>query len=99
LAVLNGIVSGLVNYWPITNGKIVDTVGGMNPTSVTPTFIADRFGNANGAIRISNSASCWRLPNQIYLSNDFTVTLWIIVYDCTTNNILGKVLFNLSNSN
>jgi hypothetical protein len=57
-AVVPGVTTSLVNYWPVKNGVMVDLVGLVNTSSAgSPQFTPDRFGNVNDAILVNSSTS------------------------------------------
>ncbi len=78
--------NGLINYWPVVNGSMIDTAGGVSTSSSSPTFIADWFGNANGAILVNNATNHWTLPSGVYLVGEFSVTGWVINFSCNMSN-------------
>jgi hypothetical protein len=70
------------NYWPIGNGAVTDLVGGKSANSTSPVFVTDRFGIANGAIRVNNSFTAWKLPSAPYVQGATTITLWVLKNKC-----------------
>jgi hypothetical protein len=49
--------------------------------------MADRFGNANGAMVRTSLSSYWQAPDGVYFSGDFTVTSWIILRQSTWTDL------------
>ncbi len=83
-------VSGLVNYWPVLDGQVIDLIAGKNPKSDSPTFTDDRNDEEDGAIVLDAGETIWKLPPGVYLSGDYTVTLWVKNLDCSDYNDPGK---------
>jgi hypothetical protein len=86
------------NYWPVTNGAVSDTVGGMNATCSLPRFTTDRFGVANEAITVMSSADSWRLPFGRYYQGDTTMTMWVNKLQCSSYGPYGinMIYFSIS---
>jgi hypothetical protein len=77
--VLTKYDSSLISYWPInsfSSNLTTDYIGGKTATSSSPTYQADRFGVASGAIRISSCSNYYSIPPGVYFSGDFTVMFW-----------------------
>lgn len=70
----------MTNYWPI-NGSLVDVVSSADLDSYSPTLTQDRFGNANGAIKVTNDVNFFWAPHGNYFNTSgFSVTVWFKVY-------------------
>lgn len=75
--------SSLTNYWPI-NGSTVDVVSGADLDSFNPTFTTDRFGNAGGAITVTNKTNFFWAPHGYYFNTTgYSVTCWFKVYSAS----------------
>jgi hypothetical protein len=88
--------SCLGHYWPIANRTVIDTITGQLATSKgSPKFVADRNGQANGAIWVNGSlATAWQLPAGIYIQGDTTVTMWVKKIACQYG-CYGMILMGL----
>ena len=66
-----------VNYWPITNSQMLDTMGGANMLQGSGTlFVADRFGEANSALNLNGGFTT--VPTGIYFNTpQFSISVWI----------------------
>jgi hypothetical protein len=76
---LPSLSSGLSLYYPL-NGNANDASGNnLNGTLFGGTsVVADRFGNANGAIRLNGTNAYIDVPDGNYFSGgDFTVSCWV----------------------
>ncbi len=89
------MTAGLINYWPVKNGTMIDVVGGLSATAIVPNFAADRYGNVNGSARLAHSDHTWNLLDGVYFQPgfDFTVTAWVLNVGC---NIANAVCMNIS---
>jgi hypothetical protein len=88
LTVSNYTISGLSWYWPIVSGSLNDYASGQNLTAIGgPGFMADRFGNANGALLRTSASSYWQAPDGVYFSGDFSVTGWVILRQSTWTDL------------
>jgi hypothetical protein len=65
------------NHWPTISKSTKDIVSGRDFQSEAPTFVPDRFGNPDSAIRVNNITNCLQAPSDIYFSSDFSTTMWI----------------------
>ena len=66
---------GLVNYWPF-NSHIQDVVGGVKLyNGKNAKLVPDRFGRSLSAL--SFNGGYYQLPPGSYLSNNFTVSVWV----------------------
>jgi hypothetical protein len=64
----------LINYWPMSN--LNDLIGETNLyNGYNYSFVSDRFCTPNSAIYLRNGFL--QIPDGVYLSSDFTVTIWI----------------------
>jgi hypothetical protein len=73
------------------NGVVADVVGGVSTTSAgSPSFTADRFGNVNGAANVNSLSNGYNLPAGVYLSNDFTISVWVKSHNCASYNSICK---------
>jgi hypothetical protein len=72
------------NYWPIGNGAVTDLIGSKNATTSSPVFVTDRFGSANGSIRVNSAATAWQLPSAPYIQGPTTITMWLSKNTCVT---------------
>ncbi len=64
----------LINYWPMSN--LNDLIGEANLyNGYNYLFVSDRFCTPNSAIYLRNGYL--QIPDGVYLSGDFTVTVWI----------------------
>jgi hypothetical protein len=81
----------------------MDTITGMQSVSGSPTFVADRFGVANGAVLVNSVATAWQLPAAVYVQGDVTITMWVNKQGCpspagTYGNKLKKKLAILASA-
>lgn len=107
-ALLPSLSSGLVLYYPL-NGNATDGSGNnLNGTLVGGvTTVADRFGNANGAIRLNGTNAYIDAPDAAYFTGgDFTVSCWIKtasyaswgrLFDFANGPANNNILLGLSN--
>jgi hypothetical protein len=66
------------HYWPVANKAVDDVIGHQSADSNgSPRFSNDRFGVANGALRIYSRETAWRLPQGRYYKGDTTLTMWV----------------------
>jgi hypothetical protein len=65
----------LTNYWPISGGTVKDVITMKYALSSSPLFVTDRFGAANGAIRVNSMATSWQVSPGIYYQSDTTTTM------------------------
>jgi hypothetical protein len=89
------------HYWPVANKAVEDVIGHQNAMSnESPQFTRDRFGLANGALRLFSKETAWRLPHGRYFKGDTTITLWIKKIECNGFGPFGNCffLFNALNS-
>jgi hypothetical protein len=78
LTVSNYALSSLIWYWPIISSSLNDYVSAQNLVAYgSPSFMADRFGNSNGALKRTTTSSYWMAPAGVYFSGDFTITGWV----------------------
>lgn len=80
-SLLSSLSSGLVLYYPM-NGNANDASGnGLNGTMFGGiTTVADRFGNAGGAMQFNGSNAYIDAPDANYFTgSDFTVSCWVKV--------------------
>jgi hypothetical protein len=79
LTVWSAFLPGLVNYWPITKGLLIDVIAGKDLAMVGGTFtVRDRFGTANGAMAsFEPLEEYWEAPAGVYFSGDFSITAWV----------------------
>jgi len=96
----------LINSW-LFNGDYSDSVGGANITGgVNYGLTKDRFGYPNSALSLTNGYA--QLPQGVYFSGPYTVTVWIypMTYQSNslprifefTNRAGDAVLFGLYNT-
>ncbi len=70
-------IDGLLAYYPF-NGNANDESGnGNNGTVYGATLSPDRFGNLNRSYIFDNNNNDYISAPQIFLSHDFTISLWI----------------------
>ncbi len=74
-------MGGLVNYWPVVSAEARDHVTGLSLTSNSAKYAPDRFGNANGSMRLDGT-NYFQAPSGVYFSGDFSISAWIINYSC-----------------
>jgi hypothetical protein len=80
------------HYWPIVNKTVVDIVGNHNATSNgSPQFDQDRFGVADGALRIDSKETAWQLPPGRYVKGDTTITMWVKKIECIKDANFGTL--------
>jgi hypothetical protein len=82
------------NYWPVTNDRVIDIVGGMNATCSSPTLASDRFGVANEAITVTGQSTAWNLPVGHYFQGDTTMTMWVNKVACSNNGPFGNCIYH-----
>jgi len=78
-SILSTLSSGLVLHYPL-NGNANDVSGNNLNGAVLggTTNIADRFGNANGAIQLNGTTGYIDAPDAVYFTGgDFTVSCWV----------------------
>ena len=72
--------ANLTAHWEL-NGSAVDASRyGNNGTAFNTSPVADRFGNANGALHFDGSTSYMRVPDSVRLrlaNMDFTLNAWV----------------------
>jgi hypothetical protein len=75
--------SCLDHYWPVEKKAVDDVVGYFNAKSNgSPEFAPDRFGVADGALKVKNKASAWSLPPGNFSKGDLTITMWVKKISC-----------------
>ena len=82
----------LTHHWPISNGKMEDSIGMAHMTQGSPsvTFSPDRFGTPNSAINLSKK-SYTQVPSGIYFdSPTFTISAWI--YPLNPSGVWSRVI-------
>jgi hypothetical protein len=67
---------------------MADVTGGVSTTSSSPTYTADRFGNANEAVLVNSSSNYWNIASGVYFAGNYTITAWVKNIACS-NNYLG----------
>ncbi len=79
---------GLIADFPIFHGKPFDISGNSNHglAEGTPTFVSDRFGNPNGAIRFNGISDAFSAKNSSSINslnktNAFAISAWIYIED------------------
>lgn len=79
---------GLIADFPIFHGKTFDISGNSNHGIIegTPTFVSDRFGNPNGAIRFNGISDAFSIKNSSSINslnktNAFAISAWIYIED------------------
>jgi hypothetical protein len=86
-SITNPVVDSCMgNYWPIESGTVTDKITGQSATSLSPQFVADRFGLANGAILVKSVDNAWTLPVGRYYQGDTTITMWVKKLACKLSN-------------
>lgn len=68
---------GLTNYWSFNN-HVNDLIGGANMTggsSKGKSFVKDKYGIDSAALYLNDGF--YNLPNGVYISGDFTLSVWI----------------------
>ena len=72
------------NYWTFDN-QLLDSISGqsLSPQPVNVSFVADRAGNSNGAVSLTNG-NYLTMPVGVYFSGDFTITAWVSVQSEST---------------
>ena len=70
----------LTHYWPISNGQMIDVIGGADMQQgsggASILFVNDRFGNPNSALGLNGGFT--QIPSGIYFNSPmFTVSVWI----------------------
>ena len=85
----------MTNYWPMNN-HVMDIVGGSDmfggPIS-GKSFVNDRLNRPNGALYLQNSY--YLLPEGVYFSGEYTLSLWVKMISMTT---YGRIMSLLSAS-
>jgi hypothetical protein len=80
------------HYWPVENKAVDDVVGNYSAQgNGLPEFAQDRFGVADGALKVHNTKSAWRLPPGNYFKGETTLTMWIKKIICSS--VYGTLLF------
>ena len=79
---------GIIADFPIFHGKTFDISGNSNHGIIegTPTFVSDRFGNPNGAIRFNGISDAFSIKNSSSINslnktNAFAISAWIYIED------------------
>jgi hypothetical protein len=79
--------SELTNYWPFNNNYL-DMVGNAHMYGGTPisgiSFVKDRYGIDSSALYLKNAYL--NLPNGVYISGDFTLSVWVKLISITNNS-------------
>lgn len=73
----------MTHFWPFDEtAGMIDVFTNVNLTSPsTPSYVADRNGNLNSAIRVSGDTSYLQAQADNYFGSEFTITAWLYVYD------------------
>lgn len=70
--------AGLVAYYPMDNGTVIDTSGyGNTATNFGATAGPDRFANPAGALVLDGATNYVQCPTGAYFSNTFTIIAWV----------------------
>ena len=83
----------LINYWSF-NGNYNDSVGSANLFNGTNNALgADRFGNPNSALYLSNGYM--QIPPGFYFNSSYSITVWVYFTNTIVNN---EMIFTFGNS-
>ena len=80
----------IIKYHWSFNGSIKDEVENLDLTKEgnDTLWTEDRFGRNNMALKLRNFSNFFRIPNDIYMSNAFSVSVWLRVHECSKSSRL-----------
>jgi hypothetical protein len=82
------------HYWPVANKAVEDVIGDQSAASNgSPRFAKNRFGVADGALRIFSKGTTWWLPPGSYIKGDTTLTMWLKKIECKHIGPYGLLKF------
>jgi hypothetical protein len=85
----------LSHYWPVTGNSVNDLIGGKQPSSSSPSFGLDRFGQVNEALLVNSTSNFWQLPSSAYFQTETTVTMWVNKNKCVSGGSFGNFIIKL----